>query len=169
MASPITPKNTVEQEKILQSALEEVRIKYQNLNATYTSLGSKIFTLIATELVILTFIFSFEVGDNQALFQLDSPALVTFFGIGTTATVIALGLLFWAATSNKWAEPAEKKELSLLRYLTHIDYLQDMKDDYLIAIRFCAGRYSQRRIAFDWSVILFVFGAILLMVIKIGG
>ncbi|MGC1176768.1 MAG: hypothetical protein WA843_01750, partial [Candidatus Saccharimonadales bacterium] len=164
MASPIKPKNDTEATLILEAALDEMKAKYTAVCSDYAHLGTKIFTLLATELVIITFLFA----SNKA-FSLNVLYGVIFFGIGIACIILSLGVLFWSVSSNAWASPGEIKELSLLRYSTYIDYLTDIKDDYLDAYQFCRVSYNKRRIAFDRSIILFVFGAIILMVIKYGG
>jgi len=169
MPSPIGPKDDKEKAAILETALQEARSKYQNLNTDYGNLGTKIFTLIATELVITTFLLTFRLNSNRPIFSLEHLAVIIFFAVGLASILCALGVLFWATTSNRWASPGELKELKQLRFLTHIDFLEELKNDYLEAYQYCRGRYDKRRVAFDSSVIMFVMGAIILMVIKIGG
>ena len=169
MASQVKPKNEIEKVKILELAMVELRQKYLNLNNDYDNLGTKIFTLIATELVITTFLFTFKITANKPLFALNNVAIIILFGIGMGGIMIAIGLLFWATTSNKWAYPAELKELKLLNYSKYSDMLEEIKDDYIAAYNYCITRYNHRRIAFDGSVLMFIVGAIILMVIKIGG
>jgi len=164
MSSVVQPKTQKDKTLILEAALGEVRKKYNGVCADYTHLGTKIFTLLATELTVIALLFAGKAG-----FSLDVLYGKILFGIGIACIVLSVALLFWAITSNKWANPAEIKELTYLNFATYIDYLEEMKDDYLAAYAYCRIRFDKRRIAFDGSIMLFVAGVILLMVIKFGG
>jgi hypothetical protein len=151
-------------EEVLQLALIEAHKKYERVNNDYNQNSTKLFTLLATELAILTFLFASDGG-----FLPEKLYGIIFYAIGVALVILAVAALFWGTLSNDWEEPAELKELQTLRYDSKAAFLEYLKDDYLVAYQFCLEQYTKRRKLLDWSIFLFVGGVTILMILKFGG
>lgn len=150
--------------KTLTLSLEEARKKYDRLNSDYHNLRGRLFTLLAAELAVVTYLFASD--GNILPRQLYG---IIFFAVGVSMLAVAAVILFVAVSSVVWAVPLNIPELKNKYNLSHDKYLEHMRDDYLESYAFCLEKHQSRTKMFDWSIRLFLIGVTILLILKFGG
>lgn len=151
--------------EVLRITIEEQRREYDLLNEAKHQVATKTLTLAGAGLALLTFLYSS--GD---LFVPNELYGKVFYIVGAFLTIGAVCVLLYATKpSGRWELPPETSRLENLDDKDERKYLEYVKDRYLTCYNLNAKHYQTKQRLMNTSFYPLVFGAIILVTIKIFG
>jgi hypothetical protein len=159
---PRTP--IVPSEEVLETAITEQRRVYDWLSTGYDQAKIKVLTFFGGGLGVLTFLYSS--GDTFIPHELYGKV---FYFIGLGLMIFGLSTLVTAVQRRHWEFPTETRDLKALQYETKRDYLEYIRDRYVACYELNVKAYDDKHKLLDIAFYPLVFGAIILVVLKIFG
>lgn len=160
------PQETSEERKtkesILEIAVEEQRRVYDKMFDNYQQVKSRTLVFLAAGFALMTFLYAsgdifFPKQTYGQIFYLAALGLVIF---GFCALFIAL-------QAARWEYPTEKSRLQTLDFPSKVEYLEYIKDRYILCytlnVTVCEKKHMLLRISFYPLII----GATILVLLKI--
>lgn len=159
------PSNKVASKEVLRIALEEQRREYDELTAMKNAVAVKTLTLTGAGLALLTYLY----GGGNLFFPQELYGRV-FYIVGALLTVGSVSVLLFATKpTGKWELPPQDVDLEELTEDDEREYLEYMKRRYLTCWNLNSKYYNMKQRLMNMSFYPLVFGAIILVVIKIFG
>ena len=158
----VSPNNNNPPEEVLEIAIAEQRRVYDHLCESYQHVKIKILTFLGGGLALLTFLYS----DGTTFIPPQVYGRIFYF-IGLTLLVSALIMLFVAIRPTYWEVPTESVDLRKLDYDSPKDYLNYVKERYLICWDINRKAFQTKQKLLDFAFYPLIFGAIILVVLKI--
>lgn len=150
---------------VLRIAIEEQRREYDLLNDAKHRVAAKTLTLAGAGLALLTFLYS-----SGKLFIPNEMYGKVFYAVGALLTLGAVSVLLYATKpAGRWELPPEVGHLENLNEKDERRYLEYVKDRYLACYQLNAKHYQTKQRLMNMSFYPLVFGAIILIVIRIFG
>jgi hypothetical protein len=152
-------------EKILQTSVDELRRKYDELCSDYDQLRIKILAFITGELALIAFVFATGIKVPHVVYG------IVFFLCGAGCVAISFALLLILLTTIIWSSPIHPDTLENQDYNsfpTHAAFLEHICKCYSDSLRKNYKTFSERARLFDKSLMLLFIGVIILLIIKFG-
>jgi hypothetical protein len=152
-------------EKILQTSVDELRRKYDELNSTYDQLRIKALAFITGEIAVVTFLFATGINIPHIIYG------IVFFLFGSGCIAISFILLLLSLRSVSWSLPIHPKVLEEHDYgtfPTKVDFLEYICKCYSTSLEKNHPKVEERAKMFDKALMLLFVGVIILLVIKFG-
>ena len=157
--------STIEQEKILQTSVEELRRKYSELTNNVDQLRIKVLAFLAGELTLITFLFASGIAVPKIIYG------IIFFLVGVGCIAASFIMMAMTLRSANWfspINPSALEEHDYDKFPTHVASLEFICKCYSLSLEQNTPTYNQRTEMFDKALKLLFIGAIILLVIKYG-
>ena|SRR5579862_8159721 len=167
MATSPQSKPSVE---VLRVAIEEQRRFHDELTEAYHGVSVKILTLAGGGLALLTFLYSNPADPKNPLFIPQQLYGKIIYFAALLSTLAALGLLIHGIKpTGQWEVAPETEALESLDETDEHKYLLYVKNRYVACFKNNLKEYSFKHKYLKLSFYPLVFGAIILVVIKLFG
>lgn len=159
--------NKTDKLSLRKQQISVMRDKMAEQNSTFDSMRSRMFVLLGTEITLSGFLAS-------PLVAIPYPTTVAgmiflYMAISSIALSVAVLLLNYRSTPD-WPSAMGKKEVELMgKSADEYEALGILYDDYRMSYDQASAIITPRAKALNRSLILFVVGVILLVVLKFGG
>lgn len=149
--------------KKLKTSLEEERRRYQDILVSFREMRNRTLVFLSVELAIMTYFFANlnEILPNE-LYG------IIFFTIGVICIAVSIALLFYRYRMiPDWPDPVGPVELiKINQAASESEYLRIIVNDYKAASAKTNEILHRHAVSINWSLYLFVIGAIILLIIK---
>lgn len=157
----VEPPIDIESQKL---TIEEIRRTLDWLEKAYASVKNKTLTFMGGGLALLTFLYS---GGN--LFFPHEFYGRVFYVTGLILVLGALVMLFFSMLPRRWEFTIDRKDIQDMNFQDYEHYLQYVVSNYLTAYEQNLTTYNKNHKVLNLSFYPLVFGAIILVVLKIFG
>jgi len=155
--------------EVLRIAIDEQRREHDELTSAFERLRFKILTLLGGGLALLTFLYSNPNPKNPLFLPSELYGKIFYFA-GLVLIVGALSALLHATRpSGVWEVAPEADKLKRLSEDDQAKYLAYVSKRYLVCYKNNCKEYSTKHKFLNMSFYPLVFGAIILIVIKLFG
>jgi len=154
-----------QQEKILQTSVDELRRKYDELCSNYDQLRIKILAFITGELALITLVFATGIELPHIIYG------IVLFLFGAGCIVISFIILLLLLKTITWYFPIHPSTLENQDYRsfpTQVAFLEHICKCYSSSLDKNTDTYKNKAGMFDKSLMLVFVGVIILVVIKYG-
>lgn len=153
------------QEKILQTYVDELRRKYDQLNTAYDQLRVKVLAFITGELALVAYLFATDMKLPHLIYG------IVFFLVGSGCIAASFVALIYSLRSSTWELPIDNvllEEPDYSIFPNQVANLEYICKCYTSALEKNNPKYQKRAKLFDISLMLLLTGVIILLVIKFG-
>jgi len=151
--------------EVLRITVEEQRREYDILSDSKHRVANKTLTLTGAGLALLTFLYA----DGEIFIPTEIYGQI-FYTVGALLNIGALAtLLFATKPSGTWELPPEIDTLESLDEKDERKYLEYIKNRYITCYKSNAKHYQTKQRLMNMSFYPLVFGAIILIIIKLFG
>lgn len=164
--------STSSKRDILLTALEEQRRTYDWLNSGFRNAGTRALTYVAGGLATMTYLYTSDSSSMDLTSRLFIPEATygkIFYFIGVALVAFGLYSMVRAIMPKKYELPTEQKQLTKLQFRSEEKFLEYMIARYASCFESNVQSYAERSKHIDQGFFPLVFGAIILVVIKIIG
>lgn len=151
--------------EVLRIAIDEQRRVYDEISNSKHAVAVKTITLAGAGLALLTYLYA-----DGNLFIPDEQYGKIFYFVGALLTLSAISMLLFATKPlGKWMVPTENTRLKELAERDERKYLEYVSKSYTDCFDHNLKHYHHKQRLMNYAFYPLVFGAIILVVIKIFG
>ena len=151
-------------EKTLETMIEELRRMNDWVDHAYQRVKTKTLTFLGGGLAVLTFLYS----NGETFIPTETYGRIFYF-CGLGAVLGAIIMLFAALLPRMWEFSIESKDIDTVEKYSGVEYLKYVKDRLFLTYRTNIETYDKNQRLLNRSFYPLVFGAIILVVLKIFG
>ena len=156
--------------EVLLISIDEQRRVYDELNEYSNQVKVKILTLLGAGLALLTFLYANPSDKENPLFIPPTLYGKIFYVAGIVLTLGALSILLYATKPGGEHEvPTEVAVLKDLDTREEYEFLEYVNDRYIACYKVNVSHYQSKYKLLNIAFLPLVFGAIILIVLKIFG
>lgn len=155
------PLRVADKSVVLKVSIKELRHLYGHVNRNWLNLKTRTLGLIAGEVAMVSFVFS----------RFSVPTATygrVFLGAGIALVSLTFIALLWVLATSSWKIPfdiATSKSI-YRRFNNEQEFMEHLKEDYEDCISHCLPRFASRARVYNFSLIGFSIGLIILLVLK---
>lgn len=146
----------------LKLKLDAEKERYSAAEGSFNGIRSRCLALLSVEMVLITYFFS----DLRSIIPSEIYGII-FFAIGIISIIASAGLSLYSIRPITWPDPIGPEEYAKLDYAKdENECLKVFANDYTLSAEEAKRLTAKQAQIFKYSLLLFVFGLIMLLIIK---